>query len=83
MEWQPIETAPKDGREIIVYGVRRGDWGYTDDESTWTGARWSAGSYGFPGSWLESKARPNYSTGFTPTHWIPLPAPPTENRETK
>lgn len=76
MEWQPIETAPKDGREIIVWGVRGGDWGYTEPEWTWTGARWSGGSLSVPAGWYETKATPRYSNGFSPTHWMPLPEPP-------
>ncbi len=72
MEWQPIETAPRDGSEIIAFGIKRGDYGYTSDEETWTGVRWSNESK----CWLETKPATRYSNGFKPTHWMPLPPPP-------
>ena len=63
-EWQPIATAPKD-REIMLFCPRYGVWA--------------------PGEW-----RQTYWTHFgellfgvrvmkanQPTHWMPLPAPPT------
>lgn len=68
-EWQPIETAPKDGTEIIAFGFSRGDYGY-DDEYTWTGVRW--GRQG----WATTKPTGRYFIGFAPTHWTPLPEPP-------
>ena len=68
--WQPIETAPKDGREVLALGLRHGDYGYTDDEKGWTGIRW------MNKGWQETKPTGRYSNGFTPTHWMPLPAPP-------
>ncbi len=67
-EWQPIKTAPTDGTEFIGYGKRHGTYGYTDDEWTWTGCRWSNGA------WCTTKAEPRYSHGFTFSHWYPLPA---------
>lgn len=69
-EWFDIETAPKDGTEFIGYGIRHGEMGYTDDTQTWTGCRWYGGRF------METKATPRYSTGFTFTHWMPLPKGP-------
>jgi hypothetical protein len=62
MIWQPIETAPKDGTEILsavkgtnqvlivrwegIGSADRGEWFYDNDGYTW------------------------------PTHWMPLPEPP-------
>ena len=61
-EWQPIETAPKDGTEIIL-GVFKPlkDIGvcYWRDDNVMTGWTWGLG-----------KAFRN------PTHWMPLPAAP-------
>lgn len=62
-EWQPIETAPKDGsrilllrRQQIVCGYWRRNWGepyWAHDAHVVDDARW-----------------------FPPTHWMPLPDPP-------
>lgn len=62
--WQPIETAPKDGRWLLLH---RADINITivaqwDDESE-------------PGyDWLTLDG-PHYCDTF-PTHWMPLPEPP-------
>ena len=79
MEWQPIETAPRDGSEIIAFGIRGGDYGYTSDEKAWTGVSWSNSLK----LWIETKAAPRYSNGFKPTHWIPLPLPPKDAHATE
>ncbi len=71
-DWQPIETAPRDGTEIIAWGVMQGDYGYTPDEYTWTGVQWTCAG------WSVTKPTGRYFRGFTPTHWMHLPTPPTE-----
>jgi hypothetical protein len=73
--WQPIETAPKDGREVLLRcGSRVGaamwcTWPsrYDNDRSILeeAGEAWSVGLDG--DTWDEDKA---------PTHWMPLPAAP-------
>lgn len=76
MEWQPIETALKNGSEILVYfktiGVRQVSWCDDDGEPTGKYAIWRVndnkhGLYQLRG----------YSEG-DDTHWMPLPPPPTE-----
>ena len=60
-EWQPIETAPRDGSEIIVLddgAVRSAVWSDTINKFT--------GDGGNVFNWCER-----------PTHWMPLPSPPT------
>lgn len=63
MNWQPIETAPKDGTWILLSGcsfghnMRVGRWYFWSDTQ---GCDWS-----------------DYNNrGFKPTHWMPLPEPP-------
>lgn len=62
--WQPIETAPKDGRHVILYcdyyGIGRCAW------ESWRGV------------WRSDD--PNHGIGFPqPTHWMPLPDFPADS----
>lgn len=75
MDWQPIETAPKDGSRVLIYmpeasmlKVREAFWatpwdGAPEDQCYWITPFGPAGR------------------GYTilpvaVTHWMPLPAPP-------
>ncbi len=68
-EWQPIETAPKDGTAILGYAFYPLSFGggrcavvYWDgDEEEWDLV--VKGSYAEDGIWM-------------PEYWMPLPAPP-------
>jgi hypothetical protein len=64
MNWQKIETAPKDGTGVIL-AIRRG-FG-----SKILGV--TMGSYGINGreQWTTAGNCP-----LSPTHWMPLPPPP-------
>lgn len=64
MKWQHIDTAPKDGSEvllcsawhqIVIAWFKVGEWHY---------------SFGRNATWPEDY----------PTHWMPLPEPPTEEK---
>jgi hypothetical protein len=65
--WQPIETAPKDGKAIIAWPV------YSEPHSVAT-VRWETMKR-IPGRW--SVAGGSWPAPRTPTHWMPLPEPPT------
>lgn len=74
MEWQPIETAPKDGTPIIV-GNSAGPWV----------ARYCAvfqSGYRPENPWqcmmLNRWHMPRHASS-VPTHWMPLPEPPDAN----
>jgi hypothetical protein len=66
--WRPIETAPKDGTHILMWrpskagAVVKEAWWQTDSPF---GPGW--GGHG----WM-------YSTWLQPTHWMPLPPPPSD-----
>ena len=73
MKWLPIETAPRDGTEVIVgfeqatvwivrsaRYVKREDWIDEDEEDGW----WSYSS---------SITQDKLDGIETPTHWLPMP----------
>jgi len=66
-EWQPIETAPKDGREILVYGKWVGE--ISGDYPM------NAIGVAYSGS-LSLTLGDAYSCDCIATHWMPLPEPP-------
>ncbi len=80
--WQPIETAPKDGAEILACYVK--DWGWQDSRSVygpWTisfrRGKWMASWDEGPVIESESYAGTQYANPpVDPTHWMPLPKPP-------
>ena len=71
MEWKPIETAPKDGQEILIFcgypweKVEKASW-----YSPW--GNWQIGS--IP---IDPIRDEHHGIGSAvPTHWMPLPEPP-------
>lgn len=69
-EWQPIDTAPKNGVEILVawfddccWRVKVAYWGADYDCEGWV-----------DDIWVESSA----SDTFPATHWLPIPPEPEE-----
>jgi hypothetical protein len=71
MEWQPIETAPKDGSLILCGNkmeIAIASW----STSAWVSKKQDDGSYG---AWLVFDARSDSET-ISPSHWMPLPDPP-------
>lgn len=77
-DWQPIETAPKDGTAILVYPAT---WGSQSASiATWNDDRQSKKPRPF---WSrQDSISITLSRDKPPTHWMPLPAPP-ETGETK
>lgn len=66
MEWMPIETAPKDGTDILIFEPCSDLCQYNIIYVVHYSDK----------SWVES-AGEMYSV-FYPTHWMPLPEPPKE-----
>ena len=69
-EWQPIETAPKNGTRIIVYRPEGYETSYVPSIGE---DFWHKG--------LEKWANSNKYQ--RPTHWQPLPGPPPPSPKTK
>lgn len=59
--WREIESAPTDGRSVLVFCPRAPDHGYERIRLTWRK----------DGKWQGAN-----NTSWPPTHWMPLPAPP-------
>jgi len=65
MEWQPIETAPKDGTRIMAW------WPDVVLDKSIGVTSWMA-----PVGYCIHWTRDGRWSPFDPTHWMPLPAPP-------
>ena len=66
-EWQPIETAPKDGTRILAYGVLGFESQPSIGTVKWDGRKWICD--------------PNEASEYEPepcalTHWMPFPPAP-------
>lgn len=63
-DWQPINTAPKDGREVILLG----------SDGVGVGTYLTTGDTIFKGGWRLPGDMFRYpASGDNPTHWQPLP----------
>lgn len=69
-DWQPIETAPKDGSKILLVD------GYDFMVVGW----WGQSSVGYhQKEWVYGECEGEYNSRNIfdcPTHWMPLPNPP-------
>ena len=76
MEWQPIETAPKDGRDIIVMYM------HIDTQivhAAYFGSEADGYEPGEVGWWTyeySEVSRLKLDDWMAPTHWMPLPPAP-------
>lgn len=72
-EWQPIETAPKDGTAIIY----RGKYTTAGACRWWTEQDLADAECGSPedycAAWYDAD---DEDSEVVPTHWMPLPEPP-------
>lgn len=78
--WIPIETAPKDGTWVLLYGKE--PWPERDDnlQSIVTGF-WNADSQFGDGEWAFCYWDSDWRSTFKPTHWQPLPPAPSVDGE--
>ena len=63
MEWQPIDTAPKDGTRILGWCETSADICYRENK------------FGVGDVWMTDSCA-DFGGYETPTHWMPLPPPP-------
>lgn len=74
-KWQPIETAPRDGTEVLACIV-----GFAPSLVRWLShngkSMWSVD----PETFMDEDHFHEYfmGTSYDPTHWQPLPPPPQE-----
>lgn len=72
-ELQPIETAPKDGKELLLFDAV---------EKIYVVGRWSKHNHVPIYGWVRQvELYGEEVDGFDPTHWQPLPPPPTDQGE--
>ncbi len=75
MEWQPIETAPKDGTHILAHGTYQWeDYVHNQKSGSVVVAWYDAEGWGVS-CWVLVNSNP-YQDRCQPTHWMPLPPPP-------
>lgn len=88
LEWQPIETAPKTGRTLLLgcfnelgnWRTMRGQW---FSQAT-IADEWEEPD-GAEEGWYETAVEPDVPNcwSISPTHWMPLPAAPSPAKESK
>lgn len=66
-DWKPINTAPRDGSEVLLYSP------HLDD--VWVGA-WTTGRDNIRNCDWADFVTVSLERGLNPTRWMPLPAPP-------
>lgn len=76
-KWLPIDTAPKDGTAVLVtFWPHHGP---DKSTSTCAVAAWWKNDNGVGGDWvIYCSLIQEPRLYFTPTHWMPLPPPPSE-----
>jgi len=76
-EWQTIDTAPKDGTKVILFGSCNwdADTPGRNDPVVIVGFWEDYGGFECGGGWTTLTFNP-YSDDCKATHWMPLPEPP-------
>lgn len=76
--WRDIASAPRDGTEVLVYGLFAGEIHGPDDRPEFGIASYSngRGDYSALGFTWDAVGGDAYAVWAKPTHWQPLPAPP-------
>lgn len=73
MDWQPIDTAPKDGSLFLACNI---DPAVKNPSVIYW--EFGSGPFGIAPHWRDST---HHSVGYNEfTHWMPLPEPPEQNK---
>lgn len=80
-DWQPIETAPKNGRPILVFGEFAGEITGPAGDPFIGVAIWRGDRTDYPGFEWSAENTDAYSGWWKPSHWMPLPPPPAAKGE--
>jgi hypothetical protein len=78
-EWQPIETAPKDGTFVDLWFPENGSHIVSRRIAS---CRWKEDLPGGP-AWFAQSGGGGWNMGRKATHWMPLPSPPSPKSEMK
>ena len=75
-DWRPIETAPRDGTEIVAYLGGSSMANIEDPDNRFRVLRWSThySIFGLGGCWTDGLC--TLGDRIDVTHWMPLPEPP-------
>ncbi|MFN7883105.1 MAG: DUF551 domain-containing protein [bacterium] len=76
MNWQPIDTAPKDGSEVILWHADYMAFGYHSPKGWMVTNNGDYLDGGHGNDYLCNTKK--YASYQPPTHWMPLPEPPKE-----
>jgi len=74
--WQPIETEPRDGTKVLAWDGSEMQIGWTITIHHEPGVRLKPGAQNPHTFWVYTDEELHYYD-FEPTHWQPLPSPPT------
>lgn len=76
MNWQPIETAPRDGSDVLLFFPLDGLDHRNHARTVICFWRLNE-TYPATSGWVfQGRAVRAYSSIYQPTHWMPLPEPP-------
>ena len=91
-EWQPIETAPKDGTHILVLRPSDQGWppycrymvSFWEEDLSYANGNAEYDECDIKGGWFDHESEHDHPEGprqcraddNAPTHWMPLPQPP-------
>lgn len=73
--WQPIKTAPEDGTRVLAGRPTDGSHILNVATAEFTNGRWIVSPTAWDG---DGDTGGLADLDFEPTHWLPLPQPPTD-----